>query len=428
MSTLEEGREMERVGDQLVAAARGLREQLIAEQADTEERATYSQEVHEALLEAGFYRMYVPRRYGGLEVDVPTFMRVGVELAQGDMGAAWGACLSANHALQVGSWFPERTQEEVFGGGDFRAASVAAPTLRATPIDGGYRLEGAVAYCSGIPYSTYYMGQAMLPQPNADGVPRMALFVAPRSAFTQLDDWGDTLGLKGTGSHTIRFDGAQLPAHYVIEDVNMVDMAVEGGTPGLALHGNPMYCGRALVIFTLSLACALVGGGYNALDEYRNWALDKPTPLPPFGPRFENVDFQRWYGGAFVKLQTAEAAMMHCAEMHMQACRRNAAETEPYTWAVDARLAAIAREAMVQCWEAVEQHLFRTIGASAIKHGQRFERLFRDLATSAAHRNTQLRDDFWRQLGAIELGVPYPSPAGTYPPGSANPGPTHPPR
>jgi alkylation response protein AidB-like acyl-CoA dehydrogenase len=328
MSTVDEGRDMERVGDQLVACARGLREQLIAEQATTEERATYSQEVHETLLEAGFYRMYVPRRYGGLEVDVPTFMRVGVELARGDMGAAWGACLSANHALQVASWFPEQTQDEVFGGGDFRAASVAAPTIRATPTHDGYRLEGAVAYCSGIPYSTYYMGQAMLPEPDADGTPRMALFVAPRSAFTQLDDWGDTLGLKGTGSHTIRFDGAELPAHYVIEDVNMVDFAVENGTPGLALHGNPMYCGRALVIFTLSLACTLVGGGFNALDEYRNWALDKPTPLPPFEPRFQNADFQRWYGGAFVKLQTAEAAMMRCAELHMEACRRNAAGTE----------------------------------------------------------------------------------------------------
>jgi 3-hydroxy-9,10-secoandrosta-1,3,5(10)-triene-9,17-dione monooxygenase len=132
--------------------------------------------------------------------------------------------------------------------------------------------------------------------------------------------------------------------------------------------------------------------------------------LPPFGPRFENADFQRWYGAAFVKLQTAEAAMMRCAELHMEACRRNAAGTEPYTWGVDARLAAIAREAMVQCWEAIEQHLFRTIGASAIRRGQRFERLFRDLATSAAHRNTQLRDDFWRQLGAIELGVPVPQP------------------
>ena len=84
--------------------------------------------------------------------------------------------------------------------------------------------------------------------------------------------------------------------------------------------------------------------------------------------------------------------------------------------AEDARLAAIARETMVQAWEAVEQHLLRTIGSSAVKNGQRFERLFRDLATMAAHRNTMLREEFWRQLGAIDLGVSYPSPGGTWPP------------
>jgi 3-hydroxy-9,10-secoandrosta-1,3,5(10)-triene-9,17-dione monooxygenase len=85
----------------------------------------------------------------------------------------------------------------------------------------------------------------------------------------------------------------------------MIDVPVEKGTPGYALHGNPMYSGRALVIFTLSLACTLVGGAYNALDEYGNWALEKATPLPPFEPRFQNPDFQRWYGEAFVKIQTA---------------------------------------------------------------------------------------------------------------------------
>jgi 3-hydroxy-9,10-secoandrosta-1,3,5(10)-triene-9,17-dione monooxygenase len=137
MSILEERQQMQRVGDHLVEVARALRPRLVAEQAQTEERTYYSEELHQALLEAGFYRMYVPRRYGGLEVDVPTFMRVGVELARGDMSAAWGACLSANHALQVGSWFPERAQDEVFGNGDFRAASVAAPSLKATPEDGG---------------------------------------------------------------------------------------------------------------------------------------------------------------------------------------------------------------------------------------------------------------------------------------------------
>jgi alkylation response protein AidB-like acyl-CoA dehydrogenase len=393
---------------ELIARATALRPDLVAAQADTEERTHYSPELHRRFEEAGFYRMYVPRRYGGLEVDVPTFLRVGIELGRGDISTAWGLCLAANHALQVGSWFPQQLQDEVFGGGDFRCASVAAPTVRATADDagGGYRLDGAVAYCSGIPWSTYYMGQAGLPGTDAAGNPRMGLFVAPRDAFTMLDDWGHTLGLKGTGSNSIRFDDAFLPAHALLEDVNMIDVAVEGGTPGLALHGNPMYSGRALCIFTMSLAGAIVGGGYNALDEYADQMRSKPAPVAPFIPRTEDADFQRWYGAAFVKVQTAEAALLYAAEQHMEACRLNASGERPYTFAEDARLAAIAREVIVQVWEAVEQNLYRTIGSSAARNGERFERVFRDLAMAAGHRNTMLRDGFFRQVAALQLDIP----------------------
>jgi 3-hydroxy-9,10-secoandrosta-1,3,5(10)-triene-9,17-dione monooxygenase len=394
--------------DELVARAAALRDDLVAAQAETEERTHYSPQLHRSFEAAGFYRMYVPRRYGGLEVDVPTFLRVGIELGRGDISAAWGLSLAANHALQVASWFPQQLQDEVFGPGDFRCASVAAPTVRATadPDGGGYRLDGAVAYCSGVPWSTWYMGQAALPGTDAAGLPRMGLFVAPRDAFTMLDDWGHTLGLKGTGSNSIRFDDARIPAHALLEDVNMIDVDVAGGTPGLALHGNPMYGGRALCIFTMSLAGAIVGGGYNALDEYANQMRSKPAPVAPFIPRTEDPDYQRWYGAALVKVQTAEAALLFAAQQHMEACRRNATGEQPYTFADDARLAAIARETIVQVWEAVEQNLYRTIGSSAARNGERFERVFRDLAMTAGHRNTMLRESFFRQIGALDLGVP----------------------
>ena len=49
----------------------------------------------------------------------------------------------------------------------------------------------------------------------------------------------------------------------------MINVDVEKGTPGLALHGSPMYGGRAPSgIFTMCLAAVLVGAAYNALDEY----------------------------------------------------------------------------------------------------------------------------------------------------------------
>src|SRR5919197_1997628 len=130
--------------EELVARAAALRPELVARQAEVEARTTYSEEMHRAFEEAGFYRMYVPRRYGGLEVDVPTFARVAIELGRGCISTAWGMCLAANHALQVASWFPGQLQDEVFGGGDFRAASVAAPTVTAKRDGDGWILDGTI--------------------------------------------------------------------------------------------------------------------------------------------------------------------------------------------------------------------------------------------------------------------------------------------
>src|SRR5579871_3809375 len=52
-------------GDELAARADAFRERLRAEQAATEARGYYSEELHEAFRDAGFYRMFVPRCHGG---------------------------------------------------------------------------------------------------------------------------------------------------------------------------------------------------------------------------------------------------------------------------------------------------------------------------------------------------------------------------
>jgi 3-hydroxy-9,10-secoandrosta-1,3,5(10)-triene-9,17-dione monooxygenase len=390
--------------DELIARAVALRPELVERQADAEERTYYSEEMHRRFLDAGFYRTYVPRRYGGYEFDVKTMTRIQLELARGDMSTAWCMGLASNHALQVASWFPEQAQVQALGDGNFRAASVAAPTVTATAVDGGWEINGTIAYCSGIPYSNWYMGQAIMPGKQPSGEPRVMLFIAPESEWEMLNDWGSSLGLKGSGSQSIRFEGGRLPAHLVLEDTSMVDVD-PSGTPGFALHGNPLYCGRALCVFTMSVAGLVVGGAYNALDEYENWMRAKSTPLPPFIKRTEDADFQRWYGSALAKIATAEAALMNCADQHMERCRQQASGERPYTWEDDLYLSTIAREAILQAWEAVEHDLYRTIGSSAANAGQRFERLVRDLAMAAGHRNSMMRDPLVRQLAQLRLGV-----------------------
>jgi 3-hydroxy-9,10-secoandrosta-1,3,5(10)-triene-9,17-dione monooxygenase len=390
--------------DAVIARMIELRPELIREQAACEERTFYSQEMHEAFLDVGLYRLYVPRRYGGYESDPTTFVRAIIELARGCPSTAWCAGVATSNALQVASFWGEAAQAELFGDGRFLSAAGAAPMGRATRTDRGWQLDGTAAYCSGIPFASHYMGQTFVVGP--DGERRMLAFVAPRRVFTQLDDWGDLLGLKGSGSHSIRFERAELIPDWVLEDAMLVDMDVSGGTPGLRLHGNPMYVGRAASCFTMTLASVTVGAAYNALDEYEVLLNTKKTPQPPFVARKFDHDFQRYFGEAIARIGTAEAALLSASQQHMELCRRYVDQGIPYSYGDDQRIASIAREAMIQSWEVVQSVLFRTAGSSAAAKKERFERIYRDMTMTSSHRNVALRDWFFREMARERLGLP----------------------
>jgi 3-hydroxy-9,10-secoandrosta-1,3,5(10)-triene-9,17-dione monooxygenase len=167
-----------------------------------------------------------------------------------------------------------------------------------------------------------------------------------------------------------------------------------------------MYSGRAVSIFTLSLAAVTVGAAYNALDEYERLMRERKTPLPPFIPRVKDPDYQRWYGRALTHIATAEAATLNAAEQHMELCRRNVEEGVPYTFGDDMLIAGIAREAMLMCWRVIDDDLWQTVGANVARDGERMTRVFRDMAVAAAHRNLQLRDLFYGDIGRAALGEP----------------------
>jgi 3-hydroxy-9,10-secoandrosta-1,3,5(10)-triene-9,17-dione monooxygenase len=397
--------------EEMVARAVTLRAALVADQGPTEERTFYSPEMHEAFLKAGFYHLYVPRRYGGYEFDVPTYARVITEIARGCVSTGWCLGLAMNHALQVASWWPAEAQDAIFAGGDFRSGSVASPVGTITRTGDGWQIDGQVAFASGTPYATYYMGQAILSGTEGEDQPTMMLFVAPRSEWEMLDDWGDMLGLKGSGSHSIRFDKTRIPAEWALEG-NMGDVDVARGTHGSRLHANPMYSGRGMTIFTLSLVAVTVGAAYNALDEYERLMRSKTIARPPFTPRIKDLDYHRWYGRAVTRIGLAEAALHDCAEQHMELCRRNVEDGVPFGYGEDMALAGILREVMVLCWEVIDDDLWQTVGASVARDGQRMARIFRDMAVAVAHRNPQLRDYYYGEIGRAVLGEPriIPSP------------------
>jgi 3-hydroxy-9,10-secoandrosta-1,3,5(10)-triene-9,17-dione monooxygenase len=388
---------------ELLGRAVALRPLLVEQAAETEARRYYSQEIHRAFGEAGFYRSLIPRRYGGYELPIADWLRLITEVAHGDIQAAWCLTLGSGHALQVASFWSAEAQDEIFGDGDFRAASVAAPVGKAVPADGGWRVTGAWPYSSGAPYSTHYMGQTLIPV--EDGPPRMMLFVAERSQWEMLDDWGDLLGLKGSGSHTVKLEDGFVPASWALPDTQLVEVDVSGGTHGSRLHGNPMYAGRCVSFFQLELTALMIGAARGALDEYEQIITTRRTQRPPTVVRAEDPDYQRWFGMAIGKLATAEAAMLNGADQWTELARRNVQEDAGFARADDLRLNFIAREGMRIAWDAMQEHIIRTSGSSSLRDGERMQRIYRDMTMGHGHFASILGDSVARQIGQHRLGV-----------------------
>src|SRR5215213_4668811 len=93
--------------EELVARAAGLRERLYADADEAEERGGYSPEMHQAFVDAGFYRMLQPRMFGGYEMALADYFRVIIEIGRGDPQTGWALCLAAGHAFQIGAFFGE---------------------------------------------------------------------------------------------------------------------------------------------------------------------------------------------------------------------------------------------------------------------------------------------------------------------------------
>jgi 3-hydroxy-9,10-secoandrosta-1,3,5(10)-triene-9,17-dione monooxygenase len=388
-----------------VQRAIDLRPKLVERAAETERLTYYPEATHEDFLEAGFYRLLIPRRYGGYEVDLPTFLKVIIEVAHADMSTAWCLCLASAHALHVASLFEEQAQEELFADGDFRSPAVAAPAGTATRTDDGWEISGTWGYCSGAPYATHYLGQTFVAPEEPGGPPGpILLFVVPRDQWTMLDDWGDTLGLKGSGSHSIRMEGARVPKRYVLENQWLVDVGVKGN-PGLRIHGNPMYAGRNLAIFQAELASLAIGGVKGGIEEYERLIRERKTQRPPIVPRYLDPDYQRWFGQAIARAAAAEAAIVQLAKRYMQLTARAAEQGEPFTREDDLRLNIVAREALTLAWTAMQEDLFRTAGTSAARNGERMERIFRDVSMDWGHFGNIVRDWSARELAREHLGL-----------------------
>jgi 3-hydroxy-9,10-secoandrosta-1,3,5(10)-triene-9,17-dione monooxygenase len=390
--------------EELVARADALRPWLLEEQEATEERSFYSEGIHEAFKDAGFYRLHVPKRYGGLEQSVTAFYKVIMSVSRGCPSTGWMLSLGAGHAQQAAGFYTEQAQEEFFGSGHFVAsASFAYENALATAVDGGYLVRGTWHFCSGVPYATHHM--ALIPtKPQDIGFEDLLVVMIPKSQFRRLDNWGDLIGLKGSGSHSVVVDETFIPAHNAVPYVEMED----GARPsvGYELHGNPLYGGRFGGFAVGRLTAVQVGNAQAAIDEFERMLPGKRTvSLTNAGVlKTEEPNYQRCLGLSLAWADSAYSILVQVGDLYLDYARRAVEEGDPFTEEKSLRLYGQQMTAARLSWEAGET-VFRAASTTGARDGQRMQRLWRDLC---AFRTNGIHQHDFRAtaLAQAHLGLP----------------------
>ena len=196
--------------------------------AEHDRDATFPFDNFEDLRAAGFYGLTVPRRYGGQEASLTTFLRVQEELARGDGSTA----LSFNmHLIRLGGerdsptyperWFAEMCRGAIEDGwlantvateeGLGSPAGGGVPETTAIETESGWLLNGHKTFVTLAPLLHYCIVMAAIPAP--EGRPAVANFmVFPSDPGVRVEPNWDTLGMRATGSHDMLFENVALPA------------------------------------------------------------------------------------------------------------------------------------------------------------------------------------------------------------------------
>ncbi|MCS5722170.1 acyl-CoA dehydrogenase family protein [Herbiconiux sp. CPCC 203407] len=391
---------------EVVEWARSLKELIRSQQDEAEERGHYSTQVHERMQELGLNHLLTPRRFGGLEVSLKTWLRVVIEISAADPGSGWCYCLGHSHNIQAAALWPESVQREAFAApeGYFRSSHSLSPAGTARKVEGGYELTGVSRYQSGSPFSTHAIVFVTVEgETDAAGRPRTAQVLLPRSAYTPLDDWGQgrVLGMRASGSNSVAFERALVPAEHLVPATWAGE--IDPAETGAALHGNPMYVGSVQAFLGAELAAVTVGAARAALDEWEELSRVRKAPLPPFALRDHDPASQRIFGEASIKADAAEAILMQVADTIAEWSEAFVLRGAPLTRGMDTRLNGLTLEAGRLAAEAVDL-LFQSAGSSEARPGRRMERYARDIMMYRTHAAAQY--GVWMQgIGATILGV-----------------------
>jgi indole-3-acetate monooxygenase len=381
--------------DELLEAVGALTERLRTAADEIERARTLPEALVEAMVEAGLYRMLLPRGLGGGEVDPLTYFDVIDALAQADSAAAWSVLISTSSMTSTVRGLGDEALAGMFATPRQTVmAGSAPPRGRAVPVPGGYRLTGRWSQGSNILLAGWvhvgcHVHDGGEPRRGPDGSPVYLMCAFPAGEVQVIDTW-HTTGMRGTGSHDYAVSDLFVPADRV--------------HPAVAESDRPQALYRFAGWTHVAHAAIGLGIARVAIDEFVGLAGGKrATWLPAEG---------RLAGRTTIQARVARAeALVGSGRAYVREATRDAWDTVCRGERLSTDQRAIYRlsivQAMTNAVEAVDL-MYSAGGATAIYAASRLDRCLRDAHTAAAH--VWVAPDNYELAGRLLLGLEPGSP------------------
>jgi alkylation response protein AidB-like acyl-CoA dehydrogenase len=383
-------------GRELLSRIEALVPDLAAQAAESERLRRPTDTAIRMLEDSGVFRMMVPRAYGGMELDLDTFLEVGLTLGEADMSLAWVACFCIEHNWML-CQFPERFQRELYAGKSYiLAPGVIAPGGTAPAESGGYRLKGRWPWGTGVMHASWVIVGAFVDMGAGNPpTPESLKFLALPIEDVKVDDTWYVSGMIGTGSNDIVIDGAFVPEERSVAIVEMV----EGRAPGSRLHRGSLYRTPMLPILELAASMPLVGHLRTLLRGFEERVKTHFRPGPGLTKQSDKPALQMRLAKAAVEARQAELALRDVAA-EVMAVRERATHLQRARW-----ITTVAHA--VHQTRSVVQDIAEVSGASAHFQQHGLQRALRDVSIAACHRVFDL-DGHREVYGKLLLGVDTP--------------------
>jgi alkylation response protein AidB-like acyl-CoA dehydrogenase len=376
----------------LVARAAALRPMLERNAEQTDAGRRLPDENVRAIREAGLCRLMVPKRFAGYQTSIRTYLDVMTELGRGCGSTAWVASL-VNVCAWLAALFPERAQRDVWGSNpDAWAAGSLAPQGVATPVEGGWRVNGRWPWASGALHAQWAACGIHMKNERGE-MANLGLSLTPMSEMSVEDTWF-MAGMKGTGSNTIVAKDVFVPEHRFLPYPQAF-----AGTYRTEFTDEVLYRVAFVPVTVLILAGAQLGVARSALDHVIAASGRRGITHTNFATQKESAGFQMQVAEASMKI---DSALLHAARA-ADDLDRAAGEGRVMDLTARARVRMDTSLVAKYCREAVEV-LVAAHGTSSLADSNRMQRLWRDVHTASHHAITEWQVNL-EVYGKALLGV-----------------------